>query len=109
MFIAWRGSSRREGPDSRAQREPVDVWEPNARVCVGLIDKTCRNQTYFEKQAFFLFCIKFGWNFFWISCVSYGVKQGCESHGCGGSLFVSGLGLSCYAIPLMAPLLPALP
>lgn len=41
----------------------MGVWEPNARVCAGLIDKTCRNQTYFEKQAFF-FPIKCGWNFF---------------------------------------------
>lgn len=99
IFIAGRGSSRREGPDSlsRAQGKPV----------LGLLIKPAETKNILKNRPFFFFPYKMSVDFFFFSssCVSYGFKQGCESHSCSGSLHLdlgSALGqfLSCQLWPL---------
>lgn len=108
MFIAWTGSSSTEGPDSlsRAQETSGCLGTQSTNLCWAYWQNLQKPNIFWKTGLFnFFSLLKYGWNFFWISCVSYGVEQGCESHGCSGSLHLGldsavGQFLSCQLWPL---------
>lgn len=102
IFIAGRGSSRRDGPDSlsRAQGKPV----------LGLLIKPAETKNILKNRPFFFFVpYKMSVEFFFFKHLCFVWIQAGLWITQLQWFFASGLGLSSWAIPLMPALAPALP